>query len=456
MLKISPVFKESVCTVPRILQNVIHSWSTIAFHWSILAEKYRRFSLRYFLKYLGDCFFLTFSFLFLLYYRSPNFVSVRYQSLTILLVLIFFRITFGIYPTNSKRNITETILSLLYIIIGILIIGKQIHFVLIKQAVLRVDPIIIQDLGQHFILGFTDYNEITEIVKLGGVRGVYWTKRNFSGHSKKEVRAMIQDLKRIYKIPNLRQLLIAVDHEGGFVSNAHMAGMVSTSVSISELLNDDDILDREEMLRIENYSRIQADELSYLGINLNFSPVVDLKYQGVNTSNTLSAISLRAIHDNPKIITEVAKMYSANLLAQGIQPTLKHFPGIGQSISETHTEKTSVFDKSIEDLRDNDFIPFAEVSDQLPVWIMLSHITVPSIDPNNPISISKETVEIIRNEFGFDGVLITDDFSMNTIYYSDKGPVESAQKAINNGIDVILITNDPELYYVILYNLIYN
>lgn len=127
---------------------------------------------------------------------------------------------------------------------------------------------------------------------------------------------------------------------------------------------------------------------------------------------------------------------------------MKHFPGLGNIEIETHTNTNSKVDISLEELKSKDLLPFKNVAEETNAFIMLSHVIIPDIDPDTPISYSNKAINgLIRSDWGSNNILVTDDFTMGAIYGSDDGVGGATIKALNTDLDFILISYDPELYY---------
>jgi beta-N-acetylhexosaminidase len=201
---------------------------------------------------------------------------------------------------------------------------------------------------------------------------------------------------------------------------------------------------------IENYGRQQGRELADIGINVNFSPVVDLK--SVNDSNLLdfhSLINRRAISDDPIVTSDAALAYCIGLDSQGVLPTLKHFPGLGRVSSDTH-HFSAKLEAAPDELINRDWLPFQSVSCRSRSLIMLGHVVLSDIDNENPVSFSRRVVqEIIRGRWKHEGLLITDDLTMAAAYSYGIG--EAGVRALNAGVDLLLISADHEKFYEAMY-----
>jgi beta-N-acetylhexosaminidase len=128
-------------------------------------------------------------------------------------------------------------------------------------------------------------------------------------------------------------------------------------------------------------------------------------------------------------------------------PTLKHFPGLASVYADTHFHLGSPT-RSLKELKEQDWQPFQRILASTDAFLMLGHVRVPEVDEIYPASISRRLIQkILRREWGFDGVLITDDFSMGAIYSGPGGVASAAPRALNAGVDLILIAYDGDLYY---------
>lgn len=176
--------------------------------------------------------------------------------------------------------------------------------------------------------------------------------------------------------------------------------------------------------------RIIAHELRALGIDVNCAPMLD-----VATPNSHDIILNRCYGRDPDQVAEMGRAVSEGLLAGGVLPIIKHIPGHGRADLDSHLD-LPVIDTDFAELCETDFLPFQRLAD-LPM-AMTAHIVFQSIDPKNCITHSKRGVEVIRNEIGFDGLLMTDDLSMEAL---SGNMAARTQAAIDAGCDVILHCN---------------
>lgn len=156
-----------------------------------------------------------------------------------------------------------------------------------------------------------------------------------------------------------------------------------------------------------------AEELRAAGIDVNCAPVLD-----VLTSGTHDAIGDRAFSDDPMIVARLGLCVARNLLAAGVTPVMKHIPGHGRATMDSHHD-LPVVAASLAELEESDFLPFKSLaaSDIAPaLWGMTAHIIFNAIDPERPVTVSREGIEgIIRGSIGFDGFLLSDDLEMKAL-----------------------------------------
>ena len=154
------------------------------------------------------------------------------------------------------------------------------------------------------------------------------------------------------------------------------------------------------------------------------------------------------------VITEVAGEYCSALRDSGVRCTLKHFPGLGRVFEDTHLDQASL-DAPVATLANTDWVPFQTLMHRARAFTMLGHVRLSEIDRERPASFSAPVVSgLLRDDWKHDGVLVTDDFSMAGVYGSDSGLAEASVSALNAGVDLILISYDPDLFYPAMHALL--
>ncbi|UCV29469.1 glycoside hydrolase family 3 N-terminal domain-containing protein [Ferribacterium limneticum] len=299
-----------------------------------------------------------------------------------------------------------------------------------------------QAVGGHFIVGYTDFAEVKTLAARGLIGGIYLAKRNLRGRTLAEVAADIAELQAIRQRAGLPPLIVAGDQEGGPVS--HLSPLLEAMPPLASLVGAGD-----QRWRAHRYGAQQGQGLSALGVNLNFGPVVDLRPPGTdNPHDRLTRLSARAIADDPATVGTVAAGYIDGLSERGVRATLKHFPGLGRVRQDTHLRPARL-DEPPAALA-TDWQPFRQLASHPGAAIMLGHVTLAAIDPQRAASHSAAVVDgLLRSEWDYDGVLITDDLNMGAVY--DLGVGRVASEALAAGIDLVLVSYDPRQVYRAVY-----
>jgi beta-N-acetylhexosaminidase len=171
-----------------------------------------------------------------------------------------------------------------------------------------------------------------------------------------------------------------------------------------------------------------ANDLISCGFNVNCSPSLDM-----NRPETSNVIGDRSFGLDVEMIVDLAAIVAETYLACAVMPVIKHMPGHGRAIVDSHHE-LPVVDTAIDDLTQTDFAPFKALN-KLP-WGMTAHIVFDALDKDAPATQSHTVIKnIIRGSIGFEGLLLSDDLNMNAL----AGDLDArAQRAIEAGVDIIL------------------
>ncbi|MCQ1572616.1 beta-N-acetylhexosaminidase [Neorhizobium galegae] len=223
---------------------------------------------------------------------------------------------------------------------------------------------------------------------------------------------------------------VLIDQEGGRVQRIRppMIERYPSAAVLGELYRRD----HEKGLRAAwLMSRLHAFDLMKFGINVDCLPVLDVPIEGAS-----NVIGDRAYGFDPKTVAEMGQAAADGLKAGGMLPVMKHMPGHGRGMADSHHE-LPVVTVSRADLEAHDFLPFVAMKDEL--MAMSAHIVFTAIDPDEPATISRKVIdEIIRGHIGFDGLLMSDDTSMNAL----KGTIgERAARIVGGGCDIVLHCN---------------
>jgi len=296
-------------------------------------------------------------------------------------------------------------------------------------------------IGNMFMVGFfgTSVDKNSQIVKdikdyhLGGVilfdRDPSNRKKAKNIKNAKQVRNLTLALQQNsdYK------LLIAVDQEGGRVQRlSPKNGFSQKYKSPFNIVKKDDKYIKSE------YSKM-AKELKSVGINFNLAPVVDL---AINPKNRVIVKLGRSYGKTPSDVTKYSTIFIKEMAKKGILTSLKHFPGHGSSLGDSHKGFVDI----TETWQKKELEPYKNlIEDGRVDTIMMAHVINKEIDAKYPSSLSKETVSnLLRGKLLYEGVVISDDLQMRAIskHYSLR---DTIKLSINAGVDILLFGNqlDP-------------
>lgn len=277
-----------------------------------------------------------------------------------------------------------------------------------------------EKIGQLLLVRYPDSGAIDDLKKYNFGGFVFFAK-DFKDKTKTQVVSMIKDLQKNSKIP----LLTAVDEEGGKVvrvsSNPNLA---STPFKAPSELYKTGGLDL-----IRQDTKDKSDLLKNLGLNVNLAPVVDV------STDPNDYMYSRSLQQDTSITSNFAKTVIEASKGTGVSYTLKHFPGYGNN-ADTHTG-SSTDTRTLDDIKNNDLPPFKAGINAEAEAVLVSHNIVNSIDPDNPASLSSSVHNLLRNELGFTGIIITDDLAMGATSSIDNAHV----KAVLAGNDLIITTD---------------
>lgn len=261
------------------------------------------------------------------------------------------------------------------------------------------------------------------------VGGLIYTTKNIQ--SKEQIVTMLDNTELYTKYP----VFLAVEEEGGSLARVAESG-VGTKVDSAKTIGESTDANQAYLA-----GQTIGKDLSELGFNLDFAPVADL----ANVEK--SAMEERSYGSDAQTVAGYVASAVQGLSEQGITSCLKHFPGIGSTTQDTHSVLAST-DRTAEQFRAEEFTVFQAGIDAGADMVMIGHIAAPQLTGNNdPCTFSEEVVtNLLRNELGFQGVIITDAMNMKAVsdYY---GADEAAIMALRAGCDMILMPEDFEKAY---------
>lgn len=268
------------------------------------------------------------------------------------------------------------------------------------------------------------------------VGGIIYMEQNLQ--SEDQVQEMLRNVQRFSQDRIGLPLLTCVDEEGGTV--ARIAG--SGNFDVPDVGNMSDIGASGDTEQARQAGETIGAYLSELGFNLDFAPDADV---WSNPDNEI--VRYRSFGTDPKLVSEMSMAVLDGLSSQGVCGVLKHFPGHGATEGDTH-EGYAYTNKTWEELESCELIPFRTGIEQDVPVIMAAHISLPNVTGDEtPASLSYEIVtERLREQMGYDGVVVTDAMNMGAIAENYE-PEEAAVQALQAGVDLILMPEDFRAAY---------
>ena len=239
-------------------------------------------------------------------------------------------------------------------------------------------------------------NDMTEAINDYHIGGVLLFGVDFDGKTKDEVKADIKAMQATAKIP----LIIGTDEEGGTVVRASD----NPNLRESAYLSPSETFANGGWSAVEDDAYDKAEFLLSLGVNVNMAPVCDL------TSDSGSFMYYRSFSSDAASTSRFVDTVVKASKEKKLGTVLKHFPGYGDNGDTHYSDATD--SRPFSELQNNDFLPFQAGIKAGADSILVSHITVNSIDSGNPASLSEPVHEVIRDTLKFDGVVMTDDLDM--------------------------------------------
>lgn len=289
-----------------------------------------------------------------------------------------------------------------------------------------------QKIGQMIIAGFPSseidehFNEIVEKNHIGNI--ILFARNILDAKQLNSLNRVIQQ--KMIK-SNGVEAFIAIDQEGGIVNRIYEGvTLFPGNMAIAASGIED---------AAYNTGRFSGKELKALGINLNLAPVLD-----VNNNPDNPVIGVRAYSDNAEIVASKGIEYTLGLQGEGVAAVGKHFPGHGDTNVDSHLSLPSVL-HDFKRLNEVELVPFKNAIKRGIEGIMIAHILFPAIETERlPGTLSQKVITgLLREQLGFDGLIITDCMEMKAIadYY---GTVDAVVMAVKAGADLICISHTKQ------------
>lgn len=280
-------------------------------------------------------------------------------------------------------------------------------------------------MGRLAIVGFSGQSvpaELRELVAQFDLGGVVYFARNIA-----EPRQVAELSREVAALAVDWPLWISVDQEGGRVARLK-APFTEWPPMLTLGRSADDTL-------AERFARALADELLAVGINLDYTPVLD-----VHTNPTNPVIGDRALAERAEDAARIGRILIRTLQTAGVAACGKHFPGHGDTSVDSH-ESLPLVEHSPDRLHAVELVPFRAAIAEDVATIMTAHVLVPALDEARPASLSTAVVtQLLKRELGYQGVVISDDLGMKAISATRSLP-EAMIDALTAGSDAVLLCN---------------
>lgn len=289
-----------------------------------------------------------------------------------------------------------------------------------------------EKIAQLFVVAWRDsdtYDDLYRLFRDKKLGGFILFKENMSTYDK--TKTLISNLQAYNDIP----LIISMDQEGGLVQRLkYLKDVKATDIPYMYYLGKT----KDENLAYQ-VGKVMARELRTIGVNVVFSPDIDIYSNPKNT-----VIGKRSFGSDYLLVNKMAGSLAKGLEETGVIPTYKHFPGHGDTDVDSHVD-LPIIEKNYEELKDLELQTFSYTVNNNAKLIMVGHIALPNITGDNtPASLSKVLItDILKKDLNYNGLVITDALNMKALTdnYTQE---EIIVKAIEAGVDILLMPEDIE------------
>lgn len=281
-----------------------------------------------------------------------------------------------------------------------------------------------EKIGQMMMVGFDGTSPPAHILDWlagGRIGGVYLFARNIQ--SPAQVKQLVSDCRTAAKHP----ILVGIDQEGGIVARLRQGFCESPGAMALGASGDTELA--------EDIAVMLGTELAALGINWNFAPVADIAHQPDNPS-----VSTRSVGRDARLVSQMVAAQIRGFQRAGVAATVKHFPGLGNTVIDTHDDLAKVSGE-LDYLYQHDILPFHAAIQADVACVMLTHVMYEALDAKLPATLSPRIVDgMLRTELGYKGAVCTDCMEMKAITRGF-GVGESAVLAVLAGVDMPLFSH---------------
>lgn len=306
------------------------------------------------------------------------------------------------------------------------------EIVLTKEEEILNSMTLEEKIGQLFIVRYENIDEEDE-VKQYQLGGITFYGKDFRYEDKDSIIELINSLQSDVKIP----MFMSVDEEGGSVARVSRWYQYRSEIFLSPR----DYYEQGGLDLVLQMEEEKARLLSSLGLNMNLSPVADI------SDKPGTFMYDRSLGEDACTTAEFVCRTAKISADYGVGSVIKHFPGHGNN-ADTHFYTTRDT-RSLEELKENDLIPFQAAMDDGYSAVMIGHTVVEALDDEYPASLSKKVHDYIRKQMSFDGVIMPDALDMDTVSSSFNGE-NVAVLAIMAGNDILCTSEYKEQYEAVL------
>ena len=281
--------------------------------------------------------------------------------------------------------------------------------------------------GQMFVVsvGGTEPDYYVEkVVRERNVGGVILFGHNME--SEGQVEALTGSLQELsLRTEPAVPLLVAVDQEGGQIASAPWVAPQPAAAEVGR---------RGDPAEARAVAKRIGTELLWAGVNTNFAPVVDTGFG--------AAIGSRSYGEDPALVSRMGAASVEGFEEAGIASSAKHFPNHGPAVVDSH-KGLPVVNHDERTIESYDLGPFRAAIEAGVPMVMVGHLLYPAVDPQRPASLSRRWMAVLREELGFDGVVVTDDLAMAAAS-GGGSPERAAVEAVKAGADLLIVSSPPQ------------